>query len=42
MATHNGAGDRLPLMNRSFISFSYGGKPIEDFGLIAITDGDAI
>jgi hypothetical protein len=27
-------------MNRSFISFSYGGKNIEDFGLIAASDGD--
>jgi hypothetical protein len=42
MATHDGAGNRLPQKNRSFISFSYGGKLIEDFGLIAITDGDSI
>lgn len=34
-ATHRGDGNRLPLMNRSFISFSYGGKWIEDFNLIA-------
>jgi len=27
-------------MYRSFISFSYGGKNIEDFDLIAVTDGD--
>lgn len=40
--THDGAGNRLPYMNRSFISFSYGGKWIEDFGLIAITDGDRL
>lgn len=33
--THNGAGNRLPLMNRSFISFTFGGKYIEDFNLIA-------
>ena len=33
-ATHDGAGNRLPHLNRSFISFSYGGKYIEDFGLI--------
>ena len=35
-ATHRGDGSRLPFMNRSFISFTYGGKPIEDFDLIAI------
>ena len=35
LATHDEEGNRLPLMNRSFISFSYGGKPIEDFNLIA-------
>ena len=37
MATHNGEGEksRLPFMNRSFISFSFGGKYIEDFNLIA-------
>lgn len=34
LATHDGEGKRLPYMNRSFISFSYGGKPIEDFNLI--------
>ena len=37
-ATHNiegGAWKRSSLMNRSFISFSYDGKPIEDFDLIA-------
>ena len=33
-ATHTGAGTRLSPMNKSFISFSYGGKFIEDFGLI--------
>jgi len=27
-------------MNRSFISFSYGGKNIEDFNLIATVSGD--
>ena len=39
MATHEG-GLRISLMNRSFISFSYGGKWIEDFNLIATIDGD--
>ena len=38
-ATHKGE-NYLPYMNRSFISFSYGGKQIEDFNLIAVTDGD--
>jgi hypothetical protein len=27
-------------MNRSFISFSFGGRNIEDFNLIATVDGD--
>ena len=34
-ATHRGDGTRLPFMNRSFISFKYGGRYIEDFDLIA-------
>ena len=34
-ATHRGDGSRLPFMNRSFISFTYGGKPIENWDLIA-------
>ena len=34
-ATHDGEGIRLPLMKRSFISFMYGGKHIEDFNLLA-------
>lgn len=48
-ATHDG-NQRLPFMNRSFISFSYGSKKdsngnevpvnIEDFNLIAYTSGD--
>ena len=43
-ATHSreGAEKRLPFMYRSFISFTYGGKYIEDFGLIAITENDSI
>ena len=39
-ATHGEDGKRLPYMNRSFISFSYGGKWIEEFDLIATTKGD--
>ena len=38
-ATHNDAL-RKSYMQRSFISFTYGDKFIEDFGLIAYTDGD--
>ena len=30
-ATHNGEGIKLPSLYRSFISFSFGGKDIEDF-----------
>ena len=39
LATHEGE-HRLPFMNRSFISFSFGGKNIEDFDLISITNGE--
>ena len=39
-ATHIGE-QSLPYMNRSFISFTYGGKKIEDFNLIA-TYGDRL
>ena len=41
-ATHNGEGQSLPFMYRSFISFTYGGKKIEDFDLIATISGDRI
>lgn len=41
-ATHMGGGSRLPFMNRSFISFTYGGKHIEDFNLIATISGDRL
>ena len=40
-ATHKGE-EYLPFMYRSFISFSYGGKNIEDFDLIATTAGDRL
>lgn len=40
--THDGAGNRLPLMERSFISFTYGGKHIEDFDLVSVIDGDRL
>ena len=38
-ATHDGQA-YLPFMQRSFISFSYGGKNIEDFNVLAYTSGD--
>ena len=40
--THGEGGKRLPSMYRSFISFSYGGKVIEDYNLLAYTEGDSI
>ena len=39
-ATHTKNGLYLPYMKRSFISFSFGGKNIEDFNLLASIDGD--
>ena len=39
-ATHLSDGKSDSYMNRSFISFSYGGKNIEDFNLIACINGD--
>ena len=36
-ATHDGEGNSLPYLSRSFISFTFGGKTIEDFGLIVTT-----
>lgn len=39
--THKGEL-RLPFMDRSFISFSFGGKVIEDFGIIRVTGGDRV
>ena len=41
-ATHRGDGTRLPFMTRSFISFTFGGKPIEDFDLIATITNDRL
>ena len=38
--THDGAGNSLPYMDRSFISFTFGGKAIEEFGLIVVNGGD--
>ena len=41
-ATHDGEGYYLPYMRRAFISFSYGGKNIEDFSLISTISGDSL
>ena len=41
-ATHDGAGNRLPYMNRSFISFTVGEKCIEDFNLLAIIENNSL
>lgn len=41
-ATHNGEGQSLPYMSRSFISFTYGGKKIEDFDLLATISGERL
>ena len=40
-ATHKGE-KYLPFMDRSFISFSYGGKNIEDFDLIATIENNSL
>jgi len=41
MATHKGE-QKLPFMNRSFMSFSFGGKDIEDFNLIATIENNRL
>lgn len=41
-ATKNGKGFALPFTARQFISFSYGGKNIEDFDLIAVFPSDRL
>ena len=40
MATHDGEGNRLPYRYRSFISFKFDDKWIEDFNFVAFVDGD--
>lgn len=40
LATHDGAGKSLPYMNKSFISFTFGGRAIEDFNLIVVNASD--
>lgn len=42
LATHDGAGNSLPYMSRSFISFTFGGKVIEDFNLIVVNGSDML
>ena len=37
--THDGEGNPLSAIEKSFISFSWGGKNIEDFSLIVVNDG---
>ena len=41
-ATKNGQGKPLSILNRQFISFSYGGKNIEDFDLLAVFSNDRL
>lgn len=41
-STKNGKGFALPFTARQFISFSYGGKNIEDFDLIAVFPSDRL
>ena len=41
-ATHDREGSLLPSRLRSFISFSFGGRNIEDFNLIACCEGDTM
>lgn len=40
LATHNGEGLPLSNLEKSFISFSWGEKNIEDFGFIVVSGGD--
>lgn len=42
LATKDGKGAALPFSKRQFISFSYGGKNIEDFDLIAVFSSDRL
>ena len=40
--THEGAGNSRSFIEKAFISFTYGGKKIEDFGLIVVNVDDRI
>jgi len=42
LATHDGEGNPLSVSRKSFISFSWGGRAIEEFDLIAVTGGDRL
>ena len=42
LATKDGKGSPLPINKRQFISFSYGGKNIEDFDLIVVFPNDRL
>lgn len=42
LATKDGKGEPLSIFSRQFISFKYGSKRIEDFGLIAVFKGDRL
>ena len=41
-ATKDGQGNPLSVLNRQFISFSYGGKNIEDFDLLVSFNNDRL
>lgn len=41
-ATKDRQGNPLSILNRQFISFSYGGKNIEDFDLLAVFSNDRL
>lgn len=41
-ATHNGEGNPLSVVEKQFISFSYGGKNIEDFNLLSTINNNRI
>lgn len=41
-STHDGQGNSLPRAEKQFISFSYGGKNIEDFDLLAVFVSDRL
>ena len=42
LATHDGEGNPLSVSRKSFISFSWGGRAIEEFSLIAVINGDRL
>ena len=41
LATHDDAGNKLNKTLRAHISFSWGGRDIEDFNLLVVSDGDS-